>query len=99
MSETSYSQPWPAPLASGPLDAALELPGSKSLTNRELVLSALASEPTLLTAPLESRDSSLMIEALQLLGTKIERQANGDLLVTPGAVSYTHLTLPTNREV
>ena len=33
---------WVAPTASGPLDARFTLPGSKSLTNRELVLSALA---------------------------------------------------------
>jgi 3-phosphoshikimate 1-carboxyvinyltransferase len=59
------------------------LPGSKSLTNRELVLSALAAEPTLLTEPLESRDSRLMIEALRSLGTGIEVMDNGDILVTP----------------
>jgi 3-phosphoshikimate 1-carboxyvinyltransferase len=83
MSETSYSQPWIAPVASGPLNAVVSLPGSKSLTNRELVLSALASEPTLLTAPLASRDSALMIEALRLLGAEIEALANGDLRVIP----------------
>lgn len=83
MSETSYSQPWIAPVASGPLNAVVSLPGSKSLTNRELVLSALASEPTLLTAPLASRDSSLMIDALRLLGAEIEVLPNGDLMVTP----------------
>jgi len=83
MTQTPYSQPWPAPLAKGQLDAVLALPGSKSLTNRELVLSALASEPTLLTAPLESRDSALMIEALRLLGTEIQKQTDGSLLVTP----------------
>jgi 3-phosphoshikimate 1-carboxyvinyltransferase len=48
-----------------------------------LVLSALAAEETLLTAPLHSRDSKLMIEALQALGVKIEQNANGDLLVSP----------------
>lgn len=70
-------------MASRPLAATVPLPGSKSLTNRELVLSALAAEQTLLTAPLHSRDSKLMIEALEALGTKIEQNANGDLLVTP----------------
>ncbi len=85
MTSNSYSQPWPAPVATGPLDAALELPGSKSLTNRELVLSALASEPTLLVAPLASRDSSLMIEALRDLGTEIEQLPDGNLRVTPAA--------------
>jgi 3-phosphoshikimate 1-carboxyvinyltransferase len=85
MTETSYSQPWTAPVASGPLNAVVSLPGSKSLTNRELALSALASEPTLLTSPLASRDSALMIQALRLLGTQIEELPNGDLKITPAA--------------
>jgi len=84
MSQLNHSaQPWKAPLASTPLRATVPLPGSKSLTNRELVLSALAAEQTVLTAPLHSRDSKLMIEALQALGTKIEQNPNGDLLITP----------------
>ena len=74
---------WPAPVATAALNATVPLPGSKSLTNRELVLSALAAEQTLLTAPLHSRDSALMIEALRSLGTRIDENVNGDLLVTP----------------
>lgn len=81
--------PWPAPTASGPLSATLQLPGSKSLTNRELVLSALADGPSLLRAPLHSRDTALMIEALRSLGVSIEEVAGEgafgpDLLITPG---------------
>lgn len=85
MTNQTYSQPkpWPAPVAEGPLDAALALPGSKSLNNRELVLSALATEPTLLTGTLKSRDSSLMIEALRSLGTQIQENTDGSILVTP----------------
>lgn len=80
---------WAAPVAGGPLHAVLRLPGSKSLTNRELVLSALASGPSLLRAPLHSRDTALMIEALRTLGTTITEVAGDggfgpDLLVTPG---------------
>lgn len=74
---------WPAPVAEDPIHATVALPGSKSLTNRELVLSALAAEPTLIRRPLASRDSILMIEALRALGTQIDLQPNGDLLVTP----------------
>jgi 3-phosphoshikimate 1-carboxyvinyltransferase len=81
--------PWLAPVASGPLNATLQLPGSKSLTNRELVLAALANGPSLLRAPLHSRDTALMIEALRTLGTSIVEQPGAgtygaDLLVTPG---------------
>lgn len=63
-------------------DAVVNLPGSKSLTNRELVLSALASSPSKLIAPLRSRDSELMIKALESLGTKFEWRGD-DLVVTP----------------
>jgi 3-phosphoshikimate 1-carboxyvinyltransferase len=62
---------WVAPRASGPLHSTLSLPGSKSLTNRELVLSALADGPSILRRPLHSRDTKLMIEALRGLGTRI----------------------------
>lgn len=80
---------WRAPRASGPLSATLRLPGSKSLTNRELVLAALADGPSLLRSPLHSRDSTLMVDALRTLGTSIVEVAGTgsfgpDLLVTPG---------------
>lgn len=80
---------WPAPTAAGPLTALLSLPGSKSLTNRELVLSALASGPSLLRSPLHSRDSDLMVDALRQLGTTIDAVPGAgkfgtDLRITPG---------------
>ena len=80
---------WAAPVATGPLAASLRLPGSKSLTNRELVLAALANGPSLLRAPLHSRDSALMIEGLRTLGVSIvevpgDSEFGPDLLVTPG---------------
>ncbi|TLM85684.1 3-phosphoshikimate 1-carboxyvinyltransferase [Pseudarthrobacter sp. NamE2] len=62
---------WPAPFASRPIDATVTVPGSKSLTNRYLVLAALADGPSRLRAPLHSRDSVLMIEALRQLGATI----------------------------
>ncbi|WP_440711419.1 3-phosphoshikimate 1-carboxyvinyltransferase [Herbiconiux sp. YIM B11900] len=79
---------WAAPRAHAPLSATLALPGSKSLTNRELVLSALADSPSLLRAPLHSRDSDLMVEALRALGTTIvavdgEGGYGPDLAITP----------------
>ncbi len=84
--------PWAAPTTTGPLDAVLTLPGSKSLTNRELVLSALATGPSTLRRPLHSRDTELMVEALRALGTSIvEVDGDGeygpDLVVTPGELS------------
>ena len=87
MSEQNYSpkakESWPAPSVHHAISAQVTLPGSKSLTNRELVLSALASSPTHLRKPLESRDSQLMIEALKKLGTQITRDEYGDLVIVP----------------
>lgn len=79
---------WAAPVATGPVDAVLRIPGSKSLTNRELVLAALADGPGVLEAPLWSRDSELMIEALRQLGAGFERMPGegtfgDDLRVVP----------------
>jgi 3-phosphoshikimate 1-carboxyvinyltransferase len=79
---------WPAPFASHPVDATVTVPGSKSLTNRYLVLAALANGPSRLRAPLHSRDSALMVEALRRLGATItevpgDGQYGPDLEVTP----------------
>lgn len=68
---------WPAPLAPASSEAAgknalVHIPGSKSLTNRYLLLAALADSPSYLRAPLHSRDSALMIGALRQLGAGIE---------------------------
>jgi 3-phosphoshikimate 1-carboxyvinyltransferase len=78
---------WRAPVAAGPLRATVTVPGSKSLTNRELILAALADGPSRLTAPLYSDDSARMIDALRVLGVGVdtdpESGSPGDLLVTP----------------
>lgn len=88
MTQAPHSRAWAAPVATGPLDATVHLPGSKSLTNRELVLAALADEPGLLRAPLHSRDSALMVDALRAMGVGVEEVGSGpfgpDLRVTPG---------------
>lgn len=82
---SSSATNWLAPVGR-PLDATVSIPGSKSLTNRELLLSALADAPSVLVDPLVSRDTSLMIEALEQLGVKFERNEN-ELRITPGALS------------
>jgi len=79
------SRNWPAPGAEK-IRATVSLPGSKSLTNRELVLSAIADEPTELISPLVSRDTELMIASLEALGTKFTWQGQG-LLVRPEMLS------------
>jgi 3-phosphoshikimate 1-carboxyvinyltransferase len=62
---------WLSPHANGPVVASVALPGSKSLTNRYLVLAALASDASRLRRPLRSRDTMLMTTALRSLGASI----------------------------
>jgi 3-phosphoshikimate 1-carboxyvinyltransferase len=62
---------WSAPVAHAPVDATVPLPGSKSMTNRALILAALAEAPTCITRPLHSRDTELMADALRALGVGI----------------------------
>lgn len=82
--------PWAAPRIDAPLEAVVALPGSKSLTNRELILAALADAPGVLRAPLHSRDSELMVEGLRALGVQIDElpgdgRFGADLRITPAA--------------
>jgi 3-phosphoshikimate 1-carboxyvinyltransferase len=74
---------WPAPLARGPVDARIELPGSKSLTNRALVLAALSDAPSVVRRALRSRDTELMARALSTLGSTVIT-TDDDWLVFPG---------------
>lgn len=72
-STTDTSALWSAPVAPGPVDAVVDVPGSKSLTNRYLVLAALADGPGRLQGALASRDTLLMARALEGLGAQVRR--------------------------
>lgn len=67
------------------MHARVELPGSKSQTNRELVLAAIADGPSLVRAPLAARDTLLMAGALRSLGVGVEPETEGWRL-TPAAL-------------
>lgn len=100
---------WPAPLAPASSEAAgknalVHIPGSKSLTNRYLLLAALADSPSYLRAPLRSRDSALMIEALRQLGAGIDLVPTDspfgpDVKVTPLSFVEAHSAQPQSRTV
>ncbi|XNZ00792.1 3-phosphoshikimate 1-carboxyvinyltransferase [Micrococcus luteus] len=78
-----WPDPWPAPYAARPVEGTVELPGSKSLTNRWLVLAAIASGPCTLHGVLRSRDTDLMRGALTALGAVFSDCPDGALHVTP----------------
>ncbi|MBU3692336.1 MAG: 3-phosphoshikimate 1-carboxyvinyltransferase [Candidatus Nanopelagicaceae bacterium] len=70
---------WSAPFrGSQPVNATISIPGSKSVTNRALILSALAKTPSRLIKPLRSRDTELMMRGLQALGVEITESKNSD---------------------
>ncbi|MDT5251041.1 MAG: 3-phosphoshikimate 1-carboxyvinyltransferase, partial [Mycobacterium sp.] len=61
---------WPAPSTAAPVRATVTVPGSKSQSNRALVLAALAAPQgtSTVSGALRSRDTDLMIGALRTLG-------------------------------
>ncbi len=87
---------WPAPLAGRPIMATVELPGSKSITNRALILAALADAPSVIRRPLRARDTELMAAALRTLGVSVvdapepspspQQRSPQPWLVTPGSL-------------
>jgi 3-phosphoshikimate 1-carboxyvinyltransferase len=80
------TQPWPAPTATGAVRTAVAVPGSKSITNRALLLASLADAPSVLRRPLRSRDTDLMAAALRSLGADVAELPGGDWRVTPHAL-------------
>ncbi|WP_036495606.1 3-phosphoshikimate 1-carboxyvinyltransferase [Nocardia sp. BMG111209] len=76
---------WPAPHAGSPVRATVTLPGSKSITNRALILAALADRPSTIRGALRSRDTNLMLAALRSMGAGIEGEGD-ELTVTPATL-------------
>jgi len=79
---------WTAPSTPAPVSATVTVPGSKSQTNRALVLSALAATNggvSTISGALRSRDTDLMIGALETLGLRVDGPA--DELAVSGTIS------------
>ena len=83
---------WPAPHADHPIHATVSVPGSKSASNRALVLAALADAPSTITGLLDARDTRLMMAALESLGAVVEvigssPVGNIDVRVSPASLT------------
>jgi 3-phosphoshikimate 1-carboxyvinyltransferase len=74
---------WSAPSVERPVKATVSIPGSKSATNRALLLAAIADSPSTITGGLDARDTVLMIGGLRELGVDIEELPGGEWRVTP----------------
>ena len=76
MKQVSSTESWTAPHASAPVHATVTVPGSKSQTNRALVLAGLAAAQgqgaSTISGALRSRDTDLMIGALRTLGLRVD---------------------------
>ena len=89
---TNWSAPYRGGLTSvgEPVNAKITIPGSKSATNRALILAAIAKTPSRLRKPLSSRDADLMVKGLQSLGCKIDEiktEQGFDYQITPHKLS------------
>ena len=82
---------WPAPFInkadpSSAINCVITIPGSKSVTNRALILAAISQTPSTIRRPLASRDTDLMVKALRSLGCQIDEvktEDGFDYVVTP----------------
>lgn len=87
ISEAQGQSWWAAPHRTEPIDARVRVPGSKSLTNRALILAALSDGPSIVSGALRSRDTMLMAAGLATMGVGIREirstPASMDLEVTP----------------
>ncbi|MEJ7669425.1 MAG: 3-phosphoshikimate 1-carboxyvinyltransferase [Casimicrobiaceae bacterium] len=78
---------WPPALTIGPLARAtgvVALPGSKSISNRCLLLAALATGTTILEDLLAADDTEVMLDALAVLGVVVERNESAATCVVRG---------------
>ncbi|MEU4214538.1 3-phosphoshikimate 1-carboxyvinyltransferase [Actinoplanes sp. NPDC026623] len=81
---TTQARPWTAPVAGSAVTSTVRLPGSKSMTARALVLSALADGPSEIRRPLRARDTMLMAAGLRALGVTVDTGSDESWRVEPG---------------
>ena len=75
--------PWTGPTP----PALVKVPGSKSLTNRALIVAALADGPTTLTGALDSDDTRVMVDSLQRLGIRVEHDPASSVIEIQGCAN------------
>src|SRR3954447_63494 len=72
--------PWTGP----PPEAVVRVPGSKSLTNRALVVAAMADGKSTLTGALDSEDTRVMVQALEVLGIAVRHDPGTAVIEAEG---------------
>lgn len=99
LNETMQSDFWHAPYVSNPLNATVTLPGSKSLSNRYLILASVSTKSVVLQGLLRSRDTELMLNALSVFGVKTESLSDDGTEIRVIAPKYGVFHVKNNAEV
>lgn len=84
----------------GTVEAVLDIPGSKSITNRVLLMASLAEGRSLLSGVLASEDTRVMVEALRVLGVDIDWDIQRGLVEIDGCAGRfpnTHAKIDTHE--
>jgi 3-phosphoshikimate 1-carboxyvinyltransferase len=68
----------------GPVDAVATPPGSKSITNRALLIAALAGGESVLRGALLAEDTQAMIDCIETLGARVDQNADGSVITITG---------------
>ena len=84
MPDTTYPEQLLIEPLAAPPDATIEIPGSKSLTNRALILAALADGESILHGALASEDTLVMRDSLLKLGMDVQADGNGETIRVRG---------------
>jgi len=83
---------WHAPTINFAINSTLDIPGSKSATNRAFVLAALGNRTSVITNALFARDTNLMLDALEKLGCKILKKSNS-VEISPMNKSHNEISI------
>jgi 3-phosphoshikimate 1-carboxyvinyltransferase len=73
-------EPWTGP----PPSSVVHIPGSKSLTNRALIIAAMSDGPSTLSGALDSEDTRVMVQALRELGINVEPDTTAEVVRIQG---------------
>ncbi|MEV4617824.1 3-phosphoshikimate 1-carboxyvinyltransferase [Asanoa sp. NPDC049573] len=86
MANQTAHVPWTPPTAADPVSATVQLPGSKSMTARALVLGAIGVGPSTLSRPLRARDTVLMAGGLRAMGLSVSTVDDDRWVIRPGTL-------------
>lgn len=76
----------------GPINGRIRVPGSKSLTNRALIIASMASGTSTLCGCLASEDTAVMIDSLRRIGIEVRQTATDQISIQNASVAFAKRT-------